>query len=312
MRNGRFVTGLFALSILMGVNMSQSQELPDFNELWDFNDPAATEVKFRELLPQAESSGDTSYHLQLLTQIARTLGLQMKFEEAHELLDGVEVKLTDDLPVVRIRYLLERGRVFNSSGKPEASKNLFLEAWELASEVGEDFYAVDAAHMMGIVEAPERQLDWNLKAMMAAESSKVERARKWLGSLYNNIGWTYHELGNYEKALDLFTRGYEWRKEQGQALETRIAKWTIARALRSLERLDEALAMQQELLEEWKEAGEEDGYVYEEIGECLLALGKKEESKPHFRRAHELLSEDPWLAKNEAERLERLKELGTD
>lgn len=312
MRNGRFVTGLFALSLLMGVNMSQSQELPNFNELWDFNDPAATEVKFRELLPQAESSGDASYHLQLLTQIARTLGLQMKFDEAQELLDGVEAKLTDELPVVRIRYLLERGRVFNSSGKPEASKNLFLEAWELASEVGEDFYAVDAAHMMGIVEAPERQLDWNLKAMMAAESSKVERARKWLGSLYNNIGWTYHELGNYEKALDLFTRGYEWRKEQGQALETRIAKWTIARALRSLERLDEALAMQQELLEEWKQAGEEDGYVYEEIGECLLALGKKEESKTHFRRAHELLSEDPWLAKNEAERLERLKELGTD
>jgi tetratricopeptide (TPR) repeat protein len=296
----------------MGVNMTQSQDLPDFNELWDFNDPAATEVKFRQLLPQAESSGDTSYHLQLLTQIARTLGLQMKFDEAHELLDKVETELTDELPVARIRYLLERGRTLNSSGKPDSSKALFVEAWDLASEAGEDFYAVDAAHMMGIVEAPERQLDWNLKAMMTAESSEVEKARKWLGSLYNNIGWTYHELGNYEKALDLFKKGYVWRKEQGQALETRIAKWTIARALRSLERFDESLAMQHELLEEWKKVGEESGYVHEEIGECLLALGKKGESKPHFRRAHELLSEDPWLAKNEGERLERMKELGTE
>lgn len=312
MRNHCITTGLLILTLFMGVNMAQSQELPDFNKMWDFNDPAATEAKFREILLEAEASGDASYHLQLLTQIARTLGLQMKFDEANKLLDEVEGKLTDEMPVVRIRYLLERGRTLNSSGKPEDSKPLFTEAWELASAEGEDFYAVDAAHMMGIVEPHEKQLEWNLKALDLAESSKQERARKWLGSLYNNIGWTYHGLGDYENAMTLFKKGYEWRREQGQELETRIAKWTIARTLRSMGKLEEALAMQRELLEEWKAAGEEDGYVYEEIGECLLAMGKSEDSKPHFRKAHELLSKDPWLVKNEKERLDRMEKLGTE
>jgi hypothetical protein len=40
-----------------------------------------------------------------------------------------------------------------------------------------------------------------------------------------------------------------------------------------------------------------------------LALGRKEEAKPFFDRAYDLLSKDPWLAENEQKRLERLKEL---
>jgi tetratricopeptide (TPR) repeat protein len=292
--------------------MARSDELPDFSKMWDFQDPAATEQKFREILPLAEESGDASYHLQLLTQIARALGLQRKFDEAHAVLDGVESKMTEDLPVVKIRYLLERGRTLNSFGKPEESKPLTVEAWELASKNGEDFYAVDAAHMMAIMVPTEEQLDWNLKAMAVAESSKSERARGWLGSLYNNIGWTFHDQGEFEKALESFRKGYDFRKERGQLREMRIAKWTMARALRSLNRHEEALALQQELLKEWEEAGEEDGFVYEEIGECLLAMNRNEESKPHFRRAHELLSKMDWLAEGEPERLARIKELGSD
>ena len=55
--------------------------------MWDYNDPAGTGKKFLELLPDAKASGDRSYLAQLLTQIARTRGLQMKFDEAHKTLD---------------------------------------------------------------------------------------------------------------------------------------------------------------------------------------------------------------------------------
>jgi hypothetical protein len=95
------------------------ERLPDFDALWDYGDPAATEVKFREVLPMAKASGDASYHAQLLTQIARTQGLQMKFDHAHSTLDMVEGMLADDMTVARIRYLLERGRVYNSSTNQE-------------------------------------------------------------------------------------------------------------------------------------------------------------------------------------------------
>ncbi|MEK7325164.1 MAG: tetratricopeptide repeat protein [Chloroflexota bacterium] len=280
----------------------------DFDDLWDYNDPEATERKLRGLLPSA--AGDASYHAQLLTQIARAQGLQRKFDEAHRTLDEAQSLLTDDLAQARIRYLLERGRVFNSSKHREQARPLFLEAWELATSAGEDSYAIDAAHMLGIVEQPEQALEWNLKALVLAETTPDERAQNWRGSLYNNIGWTYHDAGNYQKAFDLFERALRWREAQGRLPQIRIAKWCVARALRSLGRLEEALAAQQALLAEHENAGGKDGYVYEELGECLLALNRQEEARPYFALAYDELSKDPWLADNEPARLERLKQLG--
>ena len=280
----------------------------DFDDLWDYDDPEATEQKFRQVLPSA--TGEASRYAQLLTQIARAQGLQKKFDEAHRTLDEVQRLLADDLKQAKIRYLLERGRVFNSSKQREQARPLFLEAWELASASGEDFYAIDAAHMMGIVEQPEQALEWNLKALALAEKTPDARAQNWRGSLYNNIGWTYHDSGQYEKALDLFEKALRWREAQGRLPETRIAKWCVARALRSLGRLEEALAAQQALLAEHENAGGKDGYVYEELGECLLALSRQAEAEPYFALAHDELSKDPWLADNEPARLERLKQLG--
>ena len=50
-----------------------------------------------------------------------------------------------------------------------------------------------------------------------------------------------------------------------------------------------------------------DGYVFEEIAENLVSLGKPEEAKPYFMKAVEELSKDEWFMKNEAERFENLK-----
>jgi hypothetical protein len=74
--------------------------------------------------------------------------------------------------------------------------------------------------------------------------------------------------------------------------------------------VEEALALQQELLREFDALGEQDGYVYEEIAECLAALGRDDEARPYFARTYETLSYDPWLAESEPARLERLRTLG--
>jgi tetratricopeptide (TPR) repeat protein len=221
--------------------------------------------------------------------------------------------LTDDMAIARVRYLLERGRVHNSSNEPGKATPFFKEAWELGLAEGVDFYAVDAAHMMAIAEPPEKQLMWAEKAMDLAEKTEDERAKKWLGPLYNNTGWTYHDLGEYEKALRLFEKSLAWREAREDEAGARIARWTIARAYRSLNRIDEALAMQLALQAEIDERDlDEDGYVYEEIAECLLLLGRDGEAQPYFDLAYHYLSLDPWLVENEAERLERLKTLGRE
>jgi tetratricopeptide (TPR) repeat protein len=281
----------------------------DFDELWDYSQPEKTEERFRALLSEAEASGDVSYLAQLLTQIGRTQGLQKDFEGAHRTLDRADGLLSDDLPVARIRALLERSRMLNSSGHPGASIQYFLEAWELAREQGEDFHAVDAAHMLGVVEPPTEQLAWSVRALELAKSSEQPRARTWLGPLYNNLGWSYHDLGRYEDALQTFERSLEWRREQKQPKETRIAAWTVGRCLRSLGRLEEALDLQRENLNAAQEAGEAGGVIEEEIGECLVALGRSTEARQHFHRAYGALSKDSWLVEHETARLKRVKEL---
>ena len=284
-------------------------KLPDFDSLWDYDHPGATEKRFRDLLPVALDSRDLPYLTQLLTQIARAEGLQRKFEAAHKTLDRVQKGLekTDDR--TRIRYLLERGRVFNSSAKKDDARPLFLEALDLAVKSKEDFYAVDAAHMMAIVEPTEKQLVWNLKALDLAENSADEKARKWKGSLYNNIGWTYFEQRQFEESLLMFEKALEFQQQQGDPNKILIARWCVGKTLRMMDHTEEALEMQRDLYEQYQAAGKRSGYVYEEIAECLTVMGEEHEAQGWFAAAYEELSKDARLA-TEQDRLSRLKELG--
>jgi tetratricopeptide (TPR) repeat protein len=82
----------------------------------------------------------------------------------------------------------------------------------------------------------------------------------------------------------------------------------VAKQLRFLGRAEKALAMQQELLDEYArdEPGGE-GFVHEEIAELHYAAGKIDAARPHFARAFELLGTIAWL---EPDRLSRMKRLG--
>ncbi len=282
----------------------------EIDKLWDFDKPDESEKRFRALLPEAEKSGDLGYRVEVLTQIARSLGLQRKFDEAHGILDEAEKLLPPDAKRASVRVKLERGRAFNSAGHPEKARPLFLSACELAVAAKEDFYAVDSAHMMGIVETPEKAIDWNLKALDFAEKSSDTRAKNWRGSLYNNLGWTYHDQGKFETALDLFEKALKFRREQKQEPQIRIAKYCVGRALRSLSRIEDALKIQQALHAEFETIHGSDPYVEEELGECLLLLHRSDEAQKHFAAAYVELSKDKWLVEHEPARISRLKELG--
>lgn len=295
--------------------MTDGSSLPDFDALWDYARPAETEVAFRAVLLEAQAqiqaSRNRSYYLELLTQIARAKGLQRDFAAAHQTLDAVQSELTDDLCRARVRYLLERGRVFNSSGQPEEARPLFEAAWEQARTCHEDLYAIDAAHMVAIAApSPDEKLVWNRKGLEVVEQTTDARAQPWGGSLYNNIGWDYHAQGQYEQALEAFYKALEWRQAQGDPREILIARWCIARTLRSSGRAEEALRQQQALQEAWIPLGGSDGYTEEELGECLLALNRPEEARPYFAQAYAKLSQDARLMATEPARIERLKRLG--
>ncbi len=260
--------------------------LPDIDSLWDYGNPRATEHAFRTLLPVARATGHDSYLAELLTQIAHAQRLQRLFDAAHRTLDEAETFLRPDHVRARTRYLLERGRVSKSAGQPDRARDVFLQAWQLATEHGEDAYAVDAAHLLGAVGPLVQQLGWNRRALELAERSADEEARNWRGTLYNNTAWSYHALDRYEEALTLFQRTLAYHQERGNVGEAYHATWCIGRTLRSLGRLDEALGLQRDLLEHGAAPDEEyRSYVYQEIGACLLALDRRDDALPYYIRA---------------------------
>ncbi|MCB1188444.1 redoxin domain-containing protein [bacterium] len=285
-----------------------SQALPDFTTLWNFNDPAGTRAKFEEILPQAEASGNTAYLAELLTQVARTYGLQEMFGEAHATLDRVEGMLSGDgMDKARLRYLLERGRAFNSSKKPELAQPLFLEAYELGLTTEFDGLTIDAAHMLGIVTSDDESLDWNHRALDLAEKTADEKAANWKGALYNNMGMTYLDSHQPQQALELFQKGVEFREAMGHGEQSRmIAHWTVARALRALGRHPEALEKLAYIADNFP-GHSDNGFWYEEMGENMLATGDMEGAKAQFSTAIPMLEAMGWVGKDYPGRIERLQ-----
>lgn len=289
----------------------------DLDARWDYGDPVKSQARFREAMAEVPFGTNPDLHLQAQTQLARAQGLAGDFETAHRTLDEVESKLTDLTPLARVRYLLERGRAFNGFPRPwkegdEAAARampLFMEAYQAGKAVGVDRYTIDAMHMIALVSPPDDALTWNQRALEAAEASGQPGGQRWRGPLYNNLGWTLFELGRYDEALALFEKDADYRKELGKTGPARIARWSAAKTKRKLDRTEDALADQLALLAEYEADGASDPYVWEELGECLLALERGDEARGYFALAFDALSKDDWFVENEAERLARLERL---
>ncbi|KAA1421360.1 tetratricopeptide repeat protein [Nocardioides humilatus] len=229
------------------------------SDLWDFGDPAGSEQRFRDAAAAAEGSPQAVW----LTQVARALGLQERYDDAHDVLDDL---VPGDSPEVEARLLLERGRVYRSSGDPDHARRFFAEAVEVARQAGLEELEVDALHMVALVVPTEEQLDAQLVALAAAEAATDPRARRWRASLLNNIGMVHSDAGRWADALDNFEQALAAREEtDGTPTELGVARWMIAWALRNLGRTDEALVMQRALKADLASRGEEDPYVDEEL-----------------------------------------------
>jgi tetratricopeptide (TPR) repeat protein len=251
----------------------------DLSKLWDHSQPEETERRFREAL----STATPEEQLILQTQIARTYGLRKDFERARTLLAEIEPKIQESSAEAQARYHLELGRSYASTTHPpealtdearEKARAAYRGAFEIAKSAGLDDLAIDALHMMAIVEtSPEDQLAWDLKAIAHMEKSSQPAAKGWEASLRNNVGYALHLQGRYEEALAQFEQALLVRERTGNPKTIRIARWMIAWTLRSLGRFEEALAIQLRLERECDEAGEPDPYVFDELIELYKGMG---------------------------------------
>ena len=285
-------------------------QLPEIDSIWNYDDPAASEIAFLTVLPRARETNNHDYVAQLLTQIARSQILQRRYDAGEATLNEVAQLLSEHTPVARIRYLLERGRYWNDTDRANEAKSSFQVALSLAIEKGFDALAVDAAHMLGVMGPFDEAVRWNRRASELAEASSDPRARRWIGTLSMNLGCNYQRLAEYQEAELAFERAVAAFEQMGNATRVRLARTCLAKNHRLNGAVAIALAELQPLLAEIQAAGENDGYAQEEIAECLLTLGREEQSRPFFANAYKSLSTYPWFPPNEVERLQRLKTFG--
>jgi tetratricopeptide (TPR) repeat protein len=266
----------------------------NISQLWDFNDPALSEERFRAAL--ATASADDAHILQ--TQIARTYGLRGDFTQARQILAGLVSQIETANAEARTRYFLELGRTYASATHPpesqtveakELARSAYLQAFEIARVENLDSLAIDALHMMTFVDtAPEEQLEWNRKALKLMQTSSQPEAQKWAGALHNNTGYALHLAGKYDEALAEFRLALAAHERGGNAQTIRIAHWMIAWTLRFLNRLEEAIAIQLRLEKECAEAGEPDPYVFEELELLYQAAGDPVKAEYYAKRRLEV------------------------
>ena len=251
----------------------------DVNALWDYNQPQVSEQRFIE----AREKALPDERLILETQIARSYGMRKDFAKARAILARLEPSLKEASPEAQARYHLELGRTYASTTHskdqltPEAldkARTHFTRAFDIASAARRDGVAIDALHMMVVVDSePRQQIEWNRKAIAYMERSTQAEAPKWEGTLRNNLGYALHKAGDYDAALEQFRLSRAAYERAGRAQNVRYADWMIPWTYRAQGRSAEALALQLALERAWEAAGEKDPYVFQELEILYRAQG---------------------------------------
>ena len=208
-----FKNVIFALTLLCQVSAFAGV---DISRTWDWDHPEKSEQVFIKLAEQAKQNNETDIYLQLLTQVARAQGLQDKFDEANATLNIVQSELGETTLTAKIRYYLERGRVFNSSKQQDHAVPLFLIAFDLSLSNNDDL-AIDAAHMLGIaLPDSAQQVDWDEKALKIVSQSSDPKVKSWTTPIYYNMSWSLYDGKHFAEALEAFTKYVAFLEARGE------------------------------------------------------------------------------------------------
>jgi tetratricopeptide (TPR) repeat protein len=245
------------------------------DRLWDFSDPAASEERFREAAD--DDTHPAHVRAVLATQLARALGIQGRTAEALAVLEAVAaegIPAEDperDAAEVRARVAIERGRILAAADRrPEAVPELTRGVRE-AALAGSPFLVLDALHMLALNDEGHEE-EWAAEGLDVLSTSRDPRVLRWGVALHNNLGWTMHDAGRAEAALAQFEQAVESADRYGTAEQQHVARWSVARCLRTLGRTEEALDLQRELAR----ARPDDPYVRAELAELAGAESAEE------------------------------------
>lgn len=263
----------------------------EIDSLWDFADPIASEQRFRDATADSERP---AYERAIMsTQVARALGLQGNLDEALAVLDALQSgadSLVEAPSVessgapntgaearehaeIRARVVLENGRALLAASRIEDALPVLTRAVREAAAAASAFLVLDALHMLALHDT-EHEAEWAAEGFEVLGGTSDPRTLRWSVALHHNLAWTFHDRGDAEAALSEFERGLAAAVAYGTTEQRYVSRWSIARCLRTLERVDEARAIQLELASE----NPDDPYVHEELTILGVQSNKSDES----------------------------------
>ncbi|WP_395242864.1 hypothetical protein ACGGZK_11880 [Agromyces sp. MMS24-K17] len=241
----------------------RADEQRTIDRLWDFADPAGSEARFRAAADDPEATA----HLRaiLRTQQARAVGIQKRIDEALAILDDVEtagLETSAGAPAapgasapsaaeraeVASRNDLERGRLLAAAGRREEAVAALTRAVREGVAAGSTFLVLDGLHMLALNDVGH-EAEWVEQGLELLAGERDPRVLRWGVALHHNLGWTLHDSGDAQGALEQFELAVAAADRLGTAEQQHVTRWSVGRALRSLGRTDEALALQRQLAE---------------------------------------------------------------
>lgn len=280
-----------------GEEMTTSSELlAKGDELFNSRNYAEATETYLQAVTAAEKEEAEVTLVEALSQAARGYLARGKKVEGRPWLEKAKALASDREPKAWSRYLGVRGRYEWKDEKLEVATATFRQMYDYCLQNELHVRAVDAAHMVAITAGHEEQIVWARKGIEAAEAGKLDG---WLGPLWNNLGWTYDEMGQFQESLEALENAREYHHKVGDEHAKLVADWSVGHAYRKLGELDTALEWLRPVLE-WAEkryaadrnpdTAEWVGHSCNELGEVAIAQGKLEEGLKYLERARDELT----------------------
>jgi len=261
----------------------------------------------------AIEQGNNEIATEALAQVARLCSIAKDFEEGRKWLEKAKQRAKEAETKGWSRYLGVRGRFEWQDEKDNAkAKKTFVEMHDFCVKHALHSRALDAAHMVAIVGTPADQEEWALKAIAAAEKANE---KGWLAVLWNNLGWSYDEKNEVEKAFVALLKARKYHYETGSDHNKLVADFSLGHAYRRIGMLEEArktltvahqwAIKRHEEDKQDKERGEWVGWGHKYLADLLVDEGKPADALKAYKECR------PWLVKADIEKWwpEGLKEI---
>lgn len=201
-----------------------------FEDAFDYDHPVESEMRLKAFAAQAEAAGDKVTEAEILTQVARSEGLEKKFAEAHANLDRA-IALGIHNGRASIRISIERGRLYRLAGYTGKAAVYFRDAFEKAKATHQDYLMLDSVHMIALNEPFDTSRNWVQRGLKMAAQSRDPKTLHWVAILNNNMGVAYLDRRDYADAIRCFKSAFAaYRAQHSDAGTVKAAEDAIRQA----------------------------------------------------------------------------------